>query len=83
MYALLEECRHLEKVSLAHLRECGTFLGHQIDEDGCRSLGIDEELIREWMEGVTFEVGELPHYSKAPYDNIFESMEVFRMAVEE
>eukprot|EP00961_Rhodomonas_salina_P022811 305982-Rhodomonas_salina.1 len=36
------------------------------------------------MEGVSFEYdSELPHYSKPPYANIGESLEVFKMALEE
>eukprot|EP00961_Rhodomonas_salina_P103693 1394762-Rhodomonas_salina.2 len=84
IFNLLVECQRLEREAVKFVRERDTFHGHQINEEGCRLLGIPEDTIREWMDWVSFEYdSELPHYSKPPYANIGESLEVFRMALEE
>eukprot|EP00961_Rhodomonas_salina_P068896 924993-Rhodomonas_salina.1 len=66
------------------MRTHNTFHGDQISEEGCRSLGIAEEKIREWIDGTTFDYDkELPHYSEPPYANLGETLAVFKMAIKE
>lgn len=84
LFQLLVQCWQLENENLEHMKKFGTHLGDQILEDGCRQLGINEDLIREWIDGVVFDVDrELPHYAKPPYPNIYERYELFVMAIEE
>eukprot|EP00961_Rhodomonas_salina_P288307 3896081-Rhodomonas_salina.1 len=52
IFEMLEETKRLEEVSIDHVRKHNTFHGDQINEEGCRSLGIPEEKIREWIDGV-------------------------------
>jgi len=59
-------------------------VGHSINPEGCRKLGVPEELITEWTEGVWFKVDPvLPHYVKGPYANVYQDMATLLMACRE
>jgi len=71
--------------SIRVFEETGTFKGDNTWADRCRSLGIPESKIREWVEGVDFDLNRdaLPHYALGPYANIYDSMGILVMLVKE
>jgi len=81
---LLEECRRLEQAQIEHVRAHGTHVGDTISASGCRALGMTEEKIRELVEGVRFEVdANLQPYSRGPYPNVYQDLEIVEMACRE
>jgi len=81
---VLVETAEAEQEQIAYFKEHGTFSGDRINVEGCRKLGLSEEKSTELSEGVQFEFdAELPAYSKTPYSNIYEDMEVTLKAVRE
>jgi len=81
---MLSDTRALEKAAVDHFNEHGSYAGDNISAMGCRALGIDETKVREWTDGVDFEVDpELPSYSKPPYPVIYSTMDLLMMAAAE
>jgi len=84
VYGVLKETQVAEEEQVRHFREHGTFSGDRLNVEGCRQLGVSEDKLREFEEGVTFEVDpELPAYSKTPYSTIYEDMEITLKAARE
>jgi len=82
--AMLTKTQGLEREVVEHFRKHRTFAGDNISAEGCASLGIPEEKIREWTQGVDFDVDpNLESYSKPPYPVIYSSMSLLVMAAEE
>mmetsp|Transcript_18278 Transcript_18278/g.37022 ORF Transcript_18278/g.37022 Transcript_18278/m.37022 type:complete len:184 (+) Transcript_18278:1535-2086(+) len=81
---LVDECRELEKKQIERVKGTGWHCGRCIDKQGCRELGVPEELVEEWTEGVRFDVSpDLRPYSKGPYSNIYQDLATLEMACRE
>mmetsp|Transcript_18272 Transcript_18272/g.36950 ORF Transcript_18272/g.36950 Transcript_18272/m.36950 type:complete len:477 (-) Transcript_18272:6701-8131(-) len=81
---LVRECRELELRQVECVARTGRHRGDSISLEGCRALGVPEELIRDWTDGAWFEVDpELPHYSKGPYANVYRDIDTLVMACRE
>mmetsp|Transcript_18280 Transcript_18280/g.37035 ORF Transcript_18280/g.37035 Transcript_18280/m.37035 type:complete len:316 (+) Transcript_18280:3348-4295(+) len=84
LLALVDECRELEAQQIASVRLHGQHRGSSISEEGCRQLGVPEELTREWVDGTWFDVDQaIPHYAKGPYANVYRDVETLVMACRE
>jgi len=81
---LLDECRELEQRQIECVKATGWHFGKSINRRGCQELGVPEDLISEWTEGVKFEVDPgLAPYSKGPYSNVYQDMEALVTACRE
>eukprot|EP00961_Rhodomonas_salina_P179946 2428834-Rhodomonas_salina.1 len=81
LYQMLVDTDIEERKGMDYFRTHCTYFGEQVREEGCRALGIAEHIIREWVDGVSFEfkAGRPLHFSKTPYSNIYETMYVLKM----
>eukprot|EP00961_Rhodomonas_salina_P004296 58870-Rhodomonas_salina.1 len=73
LYQMLVDTDIEERKGMAYFQEHCTYFGEQVKEEGCRALGIAEHVIREWVDGVSFDfkAGQPLHFSKTPYLNIY------------
>lgn len=84
LYDVLCECQRLETLQIEHVRRTGLYLGFNMEAEGCRLLGVPEELVTEWTDRVRFEVdAALEPYSKGPYANVYLDFETLLMACKE
>jgi len=84
LHTLVAECRLLELEQIEQVRATGWHVGKSINEQGCKELGVPDDLIDEWTNGVWFDVDpDVPHYSKGPYSNIYQDLATLEMACRE
>lgn len=81
---ILAKTRTLEREQLEHLARTGYHCGYTINKRGCEELGLPQEKIREWTEGVDFKVDpNLPHYSKGAYQIVYRTRDFIVMTGKE
>jgi len=85
LWALLQECREAELAAISHVHQTGQMLGVQISADGCRAVGLADEVIADMTVGSDLPFDSLPDTPShwRPYSGMFASVDVLIAALRE
>ena len=85
LFSLLQDTRQAEKRMLEHLQQTACWLGQQISVEGCRAVGLAEDLIQEMVHGAELPFTDLPDAPShaRPYSGMFVTAQALLEAVRE